>query len=711
MVELLRRNKVDILIGSLISIASLLVYQATLTPSLSYKSPDGNELATVPFILGLAHSTGYPLYTWLGKLFTFLPVGDVAHRMNLMSAALGAAGVGLLYGVLLILISRDRPGRLERLAAGLTALFFAFSRTFWSQTGIAEVYAPNLFMVVLVLGVLLLWAGVEERDRAERPAGRPFWRQMVPGRRSLILLGPAALLLGLSLGTHMSSLGFIPAIAFFVLLVSWRTAISPAAWMVGGGGFLLGVLQFLWLPYKAATLNDRLMLRNSPATLRGIYAYTLGAFPQLKFAFGWAEVPDRIAIYLALLWQQFGLVGIGLGFLGMWVCLFKKPRRFFLLMGMYLVHVIFFTQYAAFDLDVFFIPAHLLFALFIGFGLFQALEWGMAGVLWAAGKVGLDESRFRLVKASSLVVVSLVLSLGVARQAQTNWKVNDYSQDTAINDFYENVFKLLPLDSVLLGRSGVFGYDMFYYRLVYDLRPDVLMPTLTTPDPNSIEFTGRTIFTNERIGANNARNSQTKSLPRSLSLSMGTEPQTDAWYIPLLAGPPPEQRGIGGRRADLILWQVSSTPPELAVPAAEANPQKEVKVDLPGKTLVGYDLEYQDVNAGRAVHLTLYWKLRQMDNLRVTLGLGGEQLLGYEIGFGNLPRYVQEWMKGPFEVGDWVVVDDFWLVIPRTANEGESWLSVGNGAPANFSLSIGEPGELFDFAPIRVGQAAPFFFW
>jgi len=75
-------------IGGLLAGVSLLIYNATLTPSLSYKSPDGNELATIPYVLGLAHSTGYPLYTWLGKLFTYLPIGDVAHRINLMSAVL-----------------------------------------------------------------------------------------------------------------------------------------------------------------------------------------------------------------------------------------------------------------------------------------------------------------------------------------------------------------------------------------------------------------------------------------------------------------------------------------------------------------------------------------------------------------------------------------------------------------------------------------------
>ena len=59
-------------IGCAVFMAALLVYNATLTPSL-YVSLDGNQLATVPYQLGLAHSTGYPLYTWLGKLFAFHP--------------------------------------------------------------------------------------------------------------------------------------------------------------------------------------------------------------------------------------------------------------------------------------------------------------------------------------------------------------------------------------------------------------------------------------------------------------------------------------------------------------------------------------------------------------------------------------------------------------------------------------------------------------
>jgi hypothetical protein len=695
--KLVRRHWIDAALALLVFGASLAVYHATLTPSLSYKSPDGNELATIPYILGLAHATGYPLYTWLGKLFTFLPVGDVAHRVNLMSAVLGAAGVGLFYGILRLLLGRSWRGRL---AAGFAALLFAFSRTFWSQTGIAEVYASNLFMLALTLLLLLLWARAEERDRARRPAGQAWWRKLIPAWRPALLLFLAALSLGLSLGTHMSSLGFAPAMALFVLLVSWPTALSPAGWAAGGLGFGLGALQFLWLPFKANTLNDPLMVRNAPNTWRSFYSYTLGAFPQFKFAFGWEQVPDRMVIYLALLVGQYGLVGTLLGLLGMWVALFRRPKRFFLIMGMYLVHVAFFSQYAVFDLDVFFIPAHFLFAIFIGWGLWGVLEWLAAGSRWLLGRIP-SRNVSRLVRAGLIALAVLALARGIGREVRANWEHNDYSEDVAINDFYENVFLLLPEDSVLLGRGGVFGYDMFYYRLVYDVRPDVSLPHIAGTNLGALELEGRPVFTNERPGA--GRRSPW-SLPADLL-------PADSWTVPVLLGPTPERHGLGGGRAELILWQVVDTPPELVVPAGRAAPQNQLTIPLSGKTLVGYDLEAggEGVQAGRAVHLTLYWQIERADNLRVRLALDGESLLSYEIGFGNLPRYAEE--HGLTSTGGQLVVDDFWLVIPRTAEAGPAVLEVGDAPPLNPLLGLGDSTPSADLTELMIGEAAPLLNW
>ena len=46
-------------------------------------------------ILGIAHPPGFPLYTMLGKLFTLIPFGDVAYRVNLMSALFAALTLAL----------------------------------------------------------------------------------------------------------------------------------------------------------------------------------------------------------------------------------------------------------------------------------------------------------------------------------------------------------------------------------------------------------------------------------------------------------------------------------------------------------------------------------------------------------------------------------------------------------------------------------------
>src|ERR1700733_3530674 len=65
---------------------------------------DEAEAETVPYILGIAHPTGFPAYTLAGWLFSHaLPLGSVAWRLNAFAAlctALSAAGVVLIAGAL-----------------------------------------------------------------------------------------------------------------------------------------------------------------------------------------------------------------------------------------------------------------------------------------------------------------------------------------------------------------------------------------------------------------------------------------------------------------------------------------------------------------------------------------------------------------------------------------------------------------------------------
>ncbi len=660
------RNCVDPLLGTVLFTCSLVVYSLTQTPSLSFKSPDGNELATVAYQLGLAHSTGYPLYTWLGKLFTFLPLGDVAHRVSLMSAVLGAGGVALLFGVLLLLTDR-------RLPSFCAALFFAFSITLWSQTGISEVYAPNLFFVALTLLLLLLWA---RRERQELDAGSRRWVS-----RSLFLFLGFSLVFGLSLGTHMSNLGFLPAFALFVLLTNWRVLIQPLKLLGGAAMFLVGCAQFLWLPYKAATLVDAPMARNAPSTLRGFYDYTLGAFPQMKFAFPLWALPDRVVVYLDLLGQNFGVVGILLGLFGMWEMLFRRTRHFYLLMTMYVVHLVFFTQYRVFDLDVFFIPAHLVYAIFVGYGLFRLLEY-LYSVL----------ARVRVPRLAVSGVAAVLLLLWSGTQLLGNWEVADYSGDVAINDFYYNVFEMLPEGSAIVGRGGVFGYDMFYFRYVYGVRPDVLMPMAEPTGGATLGGLRRStgIYSTVRV-ASSGLAAGPWSPPQGLA-------RGDSWTVPVLVGQS-AQSSFNQTRGSLVLYELREEAPQLLV--TDADPSHVVSVRLGGMELVGYDLDGLQVERGGRAHLTLYWRVVEKGSSVVGTAIDGEYLETHALGFGNLARYVAEF--GP--VGDSVIVEDYWLVVPSTTDLGGCVLQVGVLSPL---LGEGGEGQLVDLTTLEVVEGGYF---
>ncbi|RLC93667.1 MAG: hypothetical protein DRI77_11675, partial [Chloroflexi bacterium] len=71
-------------VPTLLGLTTLALYLRTLLPSVG--QADTFEFQVIVPRLGVAHPTGYPLYVLLGKLFTLLPLGNVAWRVNLASA-------------------------------------------------------------------------------------------------------------------------------------------------------------------------------------------------------------------------------------------------------------------------------------------------------------------------------------------------------------------------------------------------------------------------------------------------------------------------------------------------------------------------------------------------------------------------------------------------------------------------------------------------
>lgn len=117
-----------------IGVGTLLVYTLTLYPTVP--PGDSGELIAAAYTLGVAHPPGYPLHTLIGKLFTLIPYGSVAWRVNFLSAVSGAAAAVFLF-LAVTRLSRNVWGGL--VAAGL----FAFAPIVWAYAIAAEVFALN----------------------------------------------------------------------------------------------------------------------------------------------------------------------------------------------------------------------------------------------------------------------------------------------------------------------------------------------------------------------------------------------------------------------------------------------------------------------------------------------------------------------------------------------------------------------------------------
>src|SRR5512136_2315458 len=207
-----RETILDALLASALGLGSFGLYLATLAPTVLFA--DGGEFQFAPYILGIVHPTGYPLFLLLGWAWShLLPIGEVAYRMNLFSAWWAAWAVGLSYLVAMCVVRRAAPAAdplSTRLAAATAAATFAVGRTFWGEAVIAEVYSFNAFFVALVLWLLFRVAEAPERTPLAPGYVSSF------AQRSLAL----AAAYGLSLTHHVTMALLLPGIAVFIWLTN-----------------------------------------------------------------------------------------------------------------------------------------------------------------------------------------------------------------------------------------------------------------------------------------------------------------------------------------------------------------------------------------------------------------------------------------------------------------------------------------------------------
>jgi hypothetical protein len=438
----------DWLIGSALFAGSLAVYLQTLAPSVATIFDDSLEFQLVCFQPGIAHPPGYPLYTLVGKLFTLLPLGDVAYRVNLMSAVFASLAVAFVYADLRLLAGYKVPALLGSAA-------FAVSAVFWSQAVIAEVYTLNAAFLAAVLCLLLAWAGRKERHRVPVD-GEPT--------NSTRLLSLAALLFGLSLTHHRTMVLLVPAAIIFIALVD-RRVFTRGSLMAKLTLLVVSPLAlYLYLPVRGMSMSS--LNGAYQNTLQGFLSYvTAGPYSIFLTANPLAQSRD-LGFYVTLVRDQFTWAGLVLAAMGL-AYSFTRWRQALLLVLFVATTALFGLVYKVPDVEVFLIPLFLVLALWIGVG-FSALWEAIVAVLQRARQP--EPAVVRNFLYCGLLVCGLLLPLSLWRgnQAQVDlsnaWDVHEYGRDILSQPLEDNAEIVGILGEITL---------LNYFQQTEALRPDL----------------------------------------------------------------------------------------------------------------------------------------------------------------------------------------------------------------------------------------------
>ena len=399
-----------------------MVYGMTLCPTV-YVEGSG-ELIGAAYGLGTAHPTGYPLFCLSSRLIALvLPWVSPAVVINAASALFAAACCGALAALLY--------GRgVQPVVALATALVLAFSRTFWSQAVIAEVYGLALLLVILVLAQAL------RACESKEP-------------RQVLLLG---WLMGLGLTAHLMQVLVWPGV---VAILAWRW---PALWrrpLLLAQGMLAALGGYSLVAY--------LPLRNGrgsgfhwgplddPAAL---WQHLSGALYRSSFF----SLPSEGMLLNAQRWLEqaageFHFTLVPLVAWGGWVAWRRDRSAFVLVGGTIACNLIAALNYHR---DPNGLPVFYLLSIV-----------GLA--MWLA--MGLDALARRVRPVVSTSIAALVVALVLV----SHYEASDRSENWVADHYGRDILADLPEGAILITEGDDAAFVLDYLLRIEGLRPDVTL--------------------------------------------------------------------------------------------------------------------------------------------------------------------------------------------------------------------------------------------
>lgn len=404
----------------------LIIYILTLAPDVYFT--DSGELASVATTLGVAHPTGYPLFTLIGHLWANVLPWTPIYNLNFMAAFFTALSSMFFFLSLIILYSNFKFKKrivthISDATKYILALFitfgYAFALTTWQQATAVEVYSLQLFLINLFLYVILKAYFAEKNSD-----------------NYLIFSG---FILGLGFANHLTSFMLIPMglIVFYVKTKNYEKQSRRKLFLIIVGASLLSILLYLYLPIRSAQSPIFNWGEVHRSWDKFIYHVTGAQYRVWMFSDG-AAWKDNFVLFFKLIPSQITWIGILFSIYGFIVLYSGGKVLFYALISTAFLCLFYSLNYSIHDIDSYFVTAYIVLALLVGIGAMQIVLY-----------------------KNSLLYLFLFIPLF---NLYTNYEKNDLSDDQTVSEYYRLVTQSADRDAIILSSQWDFWVSAFWYK-------------------------------------------------------------------------------------------------------------------------------------------------------------------------------------------------------------------------------------------------------
>lgn len=398
---------------------------------------DSGELALCSLNLGIAHPTGYPLYTLISRIFTLFGTRPVVATG--FFAAVSTAGAVFVFYSILITLKSSIAAQFDRhnITPVIASLILSVAPVIVEQGVINEVYGIGLLLNLLAVYAALRLLTSDRRSEA--------------GRYLLLTW----FLTGLSLGNHLNSIQLLPGL-LILSVIYLRRYRGFSTLLVAPIFFLIPLTLYLSLPMRSAIIPPPLADWGDVTSLDSFLRHISGWQFRIWFltsdaATVWGNFNNFLAIIKAQYpWPLLILIPIG-----WWHLSLRLPGMLYLILSALLINIGFGINYSIPDISGYYLLSIALILVLIVCGVYTITR--------------MKSSRSAIVRFVLPLIGLIFLSWQIYLTTPQNYKGDYYLAE----DFALNLGRSAGYKGTIITEIWDHHGQLFYLQQAECFRPDL----------------------------------------------------------------------------------------------------------------------------------------------------------------------------------------------------------------------------------------------